>query len=707
MAKRGSKEGKKVRGNTDARTLSPQIKTVTSIAMLEHMGLLHTLLRDAASTQRFHVARLRKELGLPSNVGLPDEIGDQDGISRDYFTSFLPVDGDSEEYRAKKEAACGLLLEEGSVIAGLRIYRTKAGKDEGDDWLAKSIPVDQGQEWVQYNERLIEARSTYWEMNRQIVTAGAVMGVRTGKDAEGRTNKIRLATSPMKTIACRLMPHEAKILGGELTQDGLARAMDAMKSNIEREIGCEVISMAAHRMRNNDLHIHIQYTMVREVDIGDNAYTRRLRPWERAWTEAAKQSLIAEGKNVTPASLGKRKKVLEETGKVPPRPSRLRLEKQKGLRKLHNKTSQLGYSFKFKLNLLRAAEAFPAEQEIAVKVARHGDGAGDFQKKILSKSDEQLQAEKIDYWLERRWREAVAAEVSEETRARLPAAALEEARQYAIHGTTQVEAIHLDRHREATAKQLADSEKQLARILEEAADLETRMADLAADLREQNDALDQRILDVENRENSVSQSENDAELRGVRAAFGKLFPESAPVADTTEGIVEEIKIGIEDAVQAAVEDHILESLEPPTLEAVAEKMGFGPEPNAEGLFRLPEGGLHPERVLITDRTFVRSFPTLGMDTPQLGEGAVELLATEDTSKSVKRSRPQLVAQLLQWFPSKAIALANEALGDRAGKFLRELLHLDAPRISATKPGLAKKAKDDSPDGDGPSSDAGH
>jgi len=604
MAKRGSKEGKKVRGNPDARTLSPQVKTVTSIAMLEHMGNLLTLIRDAASTQRHHVSRLRMELGLPPNVALPDETGDQDGIQKDYFTTVQPVEGDSDKDRARKEKSCGLLLEEGSVIAGLRIYRTKAGKGEDDDWLAKSIPVEQGKEWIMHNQRLIEERAIYSEMNRQVVTAGAVIGVRTGTDAEGRTNKVRLATSPLKTIACRLMPHEGEILGGELTQDGLARAMDVMKSSFEREIGCEVISIAAHRMRNNDLHIHIQYTMVREVDIGDNAYNRRFRPWERAWTEAAEKSLIAEGKNVSPASLGKRKKVLEETGMVPPRPSRLRLEKQKGLRKLHNKTSQLGYSFKFKLNLLRAAEAFPEEHEIAAKVARQGDGAGAFREKILSKSDEQLQAEKIDYWLERRWREAVAAEVSEETRARLPVAALEEARQYAIHGTTQVEAVHLERHREAMTQQLAHSEEQLNKVLKEAAALEKRIADMAAALQRQeerlwekrqvtadairaarkekrqlersraraaqtirkfragkrasNQALDQRVAEVETQKSAIPDLERAAEVRGVRGAFEAVFPGQKSKTDTAEGITREIRTKItglrEDTISKAKAD---------------------------------------------------------------------------------------------------------------------------------------------------------
>ncbi|MBK1815753.1 hypothetical protein JIN84_09000 [Luteolibacter yonseiensis] len=705
MKRKGPDKGSKVRGNPNGKTLSPTSKTVTSEDMLEHMGIVLRLMKDAASTQRHHVSRLRKELGLPPNAALPDAVGDKDGHSRDYFPTVPEIDGDTLKDVERKEAACGLLLEEGSVIAGLRIYRAKAGSGEDDAWLAKSIPVEGGREWVNHNKKLIKERATYSELNRLIVTAGEAIGERKGEDVGRRKEKIRYATSPLKTITARLMPHEAEILFGSLSGNGLDRAMDSLKKDFEHEIGCEVASMAVHRMRNNDLHVHVQYTMVLEVEMPKKAYGPLKNEWEKKAVDCARQSLFAEGKRDFPAAVGKRKKLLIEQGVIPPPPKRTRFEKQKGNRNLKT-NSLLGYSFKFKLNMLRAAQAFPEETELAEKIAQRGDKKGDFRDKFLFRTDEEIQAERLDYWLERRWRESVAAEVPEEIRARLPAAALEEARKYAIHGTTQVEAFHLELHRDATEKQLVDSETQLTRILDEAADLEIRMANLAAELQRQNLALDQRVIEVEGRENSVLQSENDAELRGVRAAFGKLFPESAPVANTPEGIIEEIKIGIEDAAQAAVENQMLEALEPPSLEAVAEKMGFGPEPNAEGLFRLPEGGLHPERVLITDRTFVRSFPTLGMDSPQKGEGVVELLATEETRESIKRSRSQLLAQLLKWFPNKAIALANEALGDRAGKFLRELLHLDAPKTPAKKAGLAKKAKDDSPDGNDPSSHEG-
>jgi hypothetical protein len=153
-----------------------------------------------------------------------------------------------------------------------------------------------------------------------------------------------------------------------------------------------------------------------------------------------------------------------------------------------------------------------------------------------------------------------------------------------------------------------------------------------------------------------------------------------------------------DAAREEADRIFREALVPPSLEEVAEKMGFGPEPKAEGLFRLPDGGDYPERLIITDRTFVRSFPTRGMDKPQAGEGAVELLATEDR---VRRPTGELLRQLVQWFPTRALALANEALGDRAGKFLRELLRMDAVPSKAQARKAGKK-KDDAPDAGGSS-----
>jgi hypothetical protein len=422
--------------------------------------------------ERKHVARLREEMHLPPLPTAIPQPGDDDGKS-------LVYDVDSG------------LMATGDQIVGLRIYQRGAPP--------KSLSLEEGEAWVNYNLDVMAQRGTYRDINRKIVSIGELIRTRTGDDAKRRKKKDRLAASPLRTIAVRLMPHEARAAGKTLTPAQLDRAMDRTIKALEEALGCEVVSAAVHRMKDSDLHIHIQYTMVQAVEPPKPNLKRDLREWRDAASATATASLVADCFKVSSSSIGKRIKELKAAGKLPPEPTEPSevpcgetiYKKMKGLRSLNNNTI-LGYSFKFKLNLVRCIEeaqilfAGTAGQADMVKslemlknsVTARNDGRDQNFRKTAAQADEILEAKYMDVWLERQWRSAVVDLLPDAEREKLPAAAIGEARNYAMHGTTRVEQSHLDAHNKDVAERLASAEAKVKRTEEALVRFERKIAEV-------------------------------------------------------------------------------------------------------------------------------------------------------------------------------------------------------------------------------------
>jgi hypothetical protein len=470
-AKSGSgKGGSKARGSSNERALSGISKSVKSANSLRHMGVAAQLLRDSLAMERTHVAWLREKMCLPPLPTAIPQPGDDDGKSFVY-------DENTD------------LMANGDQIVGLRIYQRGSPP--------RSLPIEEGTAWVAYNMNVIEQRATYRDSNRKIVTHGELIRTRSGDDAKRRTKKDRLGASPLRTIAVRLMPHEARAAGKALTSAQLDRAMDRTITALEEALGCEVVSAAVHRMKDSDLHIHIQYTMVQAVEPPKPNLKRDEREWRNAASATATASLEAEGHKVSSSSIGKRIKELVDEGKIPSKPTKPMevpcgetiYKKRKGLRPLTNDTI-LGYSLKFKLNLVRGIQeaqkliAGRAGQEEMVRslqmltnaVTSRNDGPDQNFRKKAARTDEKLEAEYMDVWLERQWRASVVELLPAAEREKLPAAAIGEARNYAMHGTTRVEQSHLDAHNKDVAARLASAEAKVQRTEEALVKFEKRIA---------------------------------------------------------------------------------------------------------------------------------------------------------------------------------------------------------------------------------------
>ena len=507
--KRGPKKGEKVRKNPDAKSLAPTSKFVTGIDILEHMGLLRRLQRDHLATLANSVKHLRKKMGL---VPLPP-------VEESAHAAQLKTEGESLAYLPGD-----LLITLDDVIVALRIY----GKGAPPAKLA----VSEGKEWVEHNAALIEARSTYREIatkkgGGQIVTFNCVYGTRkvTGKngeimkDANRRSpGKLeRKGSSPLRTIVVRLMPHEARAVGeagfaGQLTDDQLARAIDRTVEDFEKVLGCEVVSAAVHRMRNTDLHLHIQYTMVLPVDRDEKLLKQAIAAWDTEATKAATASLVAENGSLAPAAVGKRKKMMIEKGLIRPEPDSVELDqplifqKINGGRSLTNDTI-LGYSLKFKLNLVRVLETArrrPGESEeskqaldkLRQQVVDRNDVNENFRFKAR-RSDKSLEEEYLDVWLEREWRRNVVAELPDLYREMLISAGVEDARKYAEEGSTRAAGQSIFyRHNQDVATQLKAAEGKIEETQREIERIEQMVADELARIQTLAEEVETKRADV-------------------------------------------------------------------------------------------------------------------------------------------------------------------------------------------------------------------
>jgi len=490
-SKRGPAKGKKVRGNSNARALSAPSKVISGIAALEHMGLVLKLLRDSLGSEMSYVARIRREMGLPKLSTAELNPADDDGKSMIYDGTLMVASGDK--------------------IVALRTYRW--------GFPPESIPIEEGDRWVAHNMNLILERETHADIGGKIVTMGQVIGKRknwtnpkTGK-TENRKDLNRIASSPLRSVVVRLMPHEARAAGEWMTGPQLERAIDQTVADIEKALGCEVVSAAAHRMKDFDLHIHIQYTMVlclpaqSPEDVLRESLRHSLDKWEKIAVVAAKSSLESEGRAAFPSAIGKRIRVLTQAGELPPKPTeesearRLlelpatpipqKYKKFDGLRSLNNKTI-LGYSLKHKLNMVRELEAAQksaaGNEEIVAglenlrqRVIDHRDGKKKT-RELVPMPDATLDAMYFDLWLERQWRMAVVAQLPAAEQKKLPAAAVADANNYVVFGTTRVEQGHLDRHNADVAERLKAAESAMAKTKETIAEIEKRIIEETARL---------------------------------------------------------------------------------------------------------------------------------------------------------------------------------------------------------------------------------
>ena len=556
MSKRKSPGGRK--GLTMANTL----KSMNSNASDDHQGKEEILQKHAEAQRLGHENRVRAEKGLPLNEPtMPPLDGQNEEDAKNPEEFVMPYDPDSDL----------LGIDRGHLIVARRIYK----RDK--DFLPEGMTVD-GDQYVAHHRKIRRDRKTYRDTSRAMVTVGAVTGERKGAYMDDpknpRFDKFRKAPGVMQSMIVRLMPHEAIIAGPLLTQKALDEAVDKTVRAVvqalgEEEkthgLGCEVLSAVVHRMGNNDLHIHIQFTMVVDGVESPTKLGQTLAPWKEKAAAMAREVLKAEGnENPAPRTIDAMKKKLIASGDLEPKPvAKQEFRKFAGKRSL-GKGHILNYTFRQKLNLVRAAEE-GGRPDLAQAVTDKHDERGGFRRYAYPTKVDQAEFERklkmkayteedafLDLWLERTWRNAVKAQLPAEVVQEMVKAGVAAAADYAMYGTVMIEQTHIDRlKKEQDLRQSAlDAQTEAQEKNAEAlrSGIEAERSKVAAELALAESARI-RAEDVAAPIVAAARLEaagiaKDAELRGLEQVLGKMIPGRKSKAENVEEAEKALDDGI-------------------------------------------------------------------------------------------------------------------------------------------------------------------
>ena len=561
--------------------MAPTSKTISSPKSDGHLMKEKDLGDDSEKQTGSHTNPIRKKKNLPAfePMKLPLEI--QDPAVRE----FVELDPESRSFEEGDE----LGIENGELIVGIRLY------DRGSD----GMPIGKdatGEEGTATHSRVRRERHHYYDVDRSKVEVGKVIRMRKAnpkkiKDEKGdevvpeakpdfdyedeevdpdgdvheprrnrkekyednRTNLERKAPGVMRTIMVRLVPHEAVMAGRwNMSKDALAKAMDQTATIFAQAVGCDVISAVVHRMREKDLHIHLQYTMIiPQLESPSALGRRRLTKWTKLAQQKTHAALAAEGRaDAGPRIKGKKTLELIANGELAPKPVReIEFRKQDGKRSL-GEDHILGYSLRQKLNLVRLAED-GGMPDLAVQVMKYRDKQNKF-RRLAMRRDKRIEDHYMDVWLERTWRQAIKANLPEEAVKAMAAAGVEAAKDYVSYGTVMVEETHLDRKKDdLDARQVdlnakSEAQKKEAEGLRVKIESERRevAADLALAKSSRSRAEEAAAPIVVTAKLEAAGIVKDAELRGLQLVLGRMIPGRVSKAETVEEAEKELDSGI-------------------------------------------------------------------------------------------------------------------------------------------------------------------
>lgn len=460
-------------------------KIINSNKSDDHLGREQTLREDSITQTVSHTNKVRAKKALPPHQIVDPVFGP--GSKDDTINNrILENPGDEE------------LVSDAGLIIGIRAYSGGAGASVNGD------------EFVAIHRQVRRERDRYRELNGAMVEVGKTVP----RSDANRKDKIRKVPGILKSIMVRLMPTEAEAVGvADMNRKDVEAAMDKTVTAFEQATGCQVVTAVAHRMSVTDLHIHIQYTQVLPFTETSYMLGRRLKPWKVEASRKARESLRADGiERPAPAQIGARKKRLIAEGYIDPPPEhQVEYRKFTGLRALGD-GAILGYSFRQKLNLVRAAEQ-GGDKELAEKVAHRNDERWGRFTPISKRPDDVLETKYLDLWLERLWRRNVTSKLPEEYSDQLLIAGVEAAKNYVDFGTSVVEETHINRRikeLDARAKEI-EVQKETAKNAERL----DREAKLAAEEESTLLKVNNRMLE----EKVGEQSERIADLDAKTAEF--------------------------------------------------------------------------------------------------------------------------------------------------------------------------------------------
>ncbi len=560
--------------------MSKTDKTGNSGDFDAHMSDEDKLRKDALKQQQQHMDKVRVRKGRPPKFG-----GGKDPEET------KPVTLADEEDDRKQ-----LLTVDPKLIVGLRIY----SPNRNGIPCGKTVKTD---EFMAMHRQIRRERNNYLDRDGTHVEAGKLIRERKGRDVDtpkmlgGDRERARRASAVLKSIMIRLMPHEAEIAAGELSGNVLDAAMDRAATELQAATGCEIISAAAHRMSGHDLHIHIQYTMVVAEQKKLGKYSEAVQEWAREASQMAREELLAiRVDEPNPSAIGAMKRKLIKSGKLKPCPEeRLIYRKIKGRRFMGNGCI-LGHSFRNKLNLVRLAQA-AGDATLGERVIAKKDGLRGFAP-IAEKTDEKLESQYLDLWLERVWRNAVTGQLSDDALARIRAAGIKAAKDYSEFGTTMPEAFDLEQRKLELEKEAYE--------LGLAAQYDAYQNDL---FREEVENTAQEKLEEMAKQIEAAEISTMAAKRAEKAALELVAEKDAHIQSLSKSVndaaTQMTLVETQAAVRARAEFEKERQKQDALVKTLKESAKFAEKLKAE-VYKLLECVLKSEQV----RLFLRGVPTL-------------------------------------------------------------------------------------------------
>jgi hypothetical protein len=427
-------------GGREKNAMSKTDKTGNSADFDGHLSDEDKLRQDALKQQQEHMDKVRVRQGRPAKFGDKEDTEETKPIT-------LTNEQDDRKH---------LLTDDPKLIVGLRIYSLN---QEGNPYGTSANT----EKFIAKHRQIRRERNRYLDQDGSHVEAGKWIRDRKGRDVEapkmlgGDREKARRAPAVVKSIMVRAMPHEAMIAAGELTGEALDAAMDQAVREFQAATGCDIISAAAHRMSDHDLHIHIQYTMVVAEQKKLGKYSEPVLEWNKEASRLAREALSAAGVDEpNPSAIGAMKKKLVKEGKLHPSPeTKIVYRKVKPLRPMGNGCI-LGHSFRNKINLVRLAQS-AGLRALGERVIAKKDNLRGFAP-IASTKDEELESLYLDLWLERIWRKAVTGQLKEDTLERIREAGIKLVNDYNEYGTSMPDAYDLEKRKVELQHEAAENE---------------------------------------------------------------------------------------------------------------------------------------------------------------------------------------------------------------------------------------------------------
>ena len=239
-------------------------------------------------------------------------------------------------------------------------------------------------------------------------------------------------------IFCRLTPWNALAAGQFLTREDALEAVLEVAIRIEKETGLKVLGAVIHRETDHDIHVHFIVSKIGPVEIGEDLYSedyiKKLTTDQR---KIIREERRKRGDDISLKAVDEELASRRKNGKMKDPTNRKAIEYQ-----VIDRTKAprrgivcMGQQHCSKTNLWEASGRDPA-----VAAVEEGHSIVSFRSVVQDAAavapDRDPAHKYFDYWLAKKWNQAVVERLPEEVRDQMPEVARRAAQRYVEEGSS-------------------------------------------------------------------------------------------------------------------------------------------------------------------------------------------------------------------------------------------------------------------------------